>query len=280
MEAVGLLRLPRLVATAVVLCRLRGSALLVTAAIVGPILTEATATTVTAPTAMHAEPVLIAITLVAVTLVAITLIVTVLPGVLLWLTAAGYECRQATDILSALVRMKRLRLMLLTIVDLLVARWKWLSVARDIRLLLRLAWRVARFVLAHESLAVVIVAVKTFIVPLLVLPARRTLLRLLIVVGVLLAELFLRGGNETKIMFGVLVVILGGNRIAGALGIARKLDIFFRNVRSRAANFDVRAVRFVNARQRILAFAVVTASPHALLTISHVRVIAFCLSRR
>src|SRR6476620_6202719 len=140
--------------------------------------------------------------------------------------------------------------------------------------------RVARFVLAHESLAVVIVAVKTFIVPLLVLPARRALLRLLIVVGVLLAELFLRGGNETKIMFGVLVVILGGNRIAGALGIARKLDIFFRNVRSRAANFDVRAVRFVNARQRILAFAVVTASPHALLTISHVPVIAFCLSRR
>jgi hypothetical protein len=280
LEAVGLLRLPRLVATAVVLCRLRGSALLVTAAIVGPILTETTATTVTAPTAMHAEPVLIAITLVAITLVAITLIVTVLPGVLLWLTAAGYECRQATDILSALVRMKRLRLMLLTIVDLLVARWKWLSVARDIRLLLRLAWRVARFVLAHESLAVVIVAVKTFIVPLLVLPARRTLLRLLIVVGVLLAELFLRGGNETKIMFGVLVVILGGNRIAGALGIARKLDVFFRNVRSRAANFDVRAVRFVNARQRILAFAVVTASPHALLTISHVRVIAFCLSRR
>jgi len=289
LAAVGLLRLPRLVATAFVLCRLRGSALLVTAAIVGPILTETTATTVTAPTAMHAEPVLIAIalvaiTLVAVTLVAITLIVTVLPGVLLWLTAAGYECRQATNILSAfvsaLVRMKRLRLMLLTIVDLLVARWKWLSVARDIRLLLRLAWRVARFVLAHESLAVVIVAVKTFIVPLLVLPARRALLRLLIVVGVLLAELFLRGGNETKIMFGVLVVILGGNRIAGALGIARKLDVFFRNVRSRAANFDVRAVRFVNARQRILAFAVVTASPHALLTISHVPVIAFCLSRR
>ena len=274
LAAVGLLRLPRLVATAFVLCRLRGSALLVTAAIVGPILTETTATTVTAPTAMHAKPVL----------VAITLIVTVLPGVLLWLTAAGYECRQANNILSAfvsaLVRMIRLRLMLLAIVDMLVARWKWLSVTRDIRLLLRLAWRVARFVLAHESLAVVIVAVKTFIVPLLVLPARRALLRLLIIVGVLLAKLFLRGGNKTKIMFGVLVVVLGGNRIAGALGIARKLDIFFRNVRGRAANFDVRAVRFVNARQRILAFAVVTASPHALLTISHVPVIAFCLSRR
>ncbi len=132
--------------------------------------------------------------------------------------------------------------MLLAIVDLLVARRKWLSVAREIRLLLGFARRVARFVLAHESLAVVIVAVETFVAPLLVLPAGRALLRLLIVVGVLLAELFLRGGNKTKIMFGVLVVVLGGNRIAGALGVARKLDIFFRNVRSGAANFDVRAV--------------------------------------
>ncbi len=83
--------------------RLRGRVLLMTAAIVGPIRTETTATTVTAPTAMHAKPVLIAITLVAITLVAITLVVTVLPGVLLWLTAAGYECRQATYILSAFV---------------------------------------------------------------------------------------------------------------------------------------------------------------------------------
>jgi hypothetical protein len=217
-----------------------------TATVIGPILTVATTTTVAAPTAMHAEPVLVAVTLVAVTLVAIALVVTVLPGVLLRLTAAGYECRQTTDILpafvSALVGMIRLRLMLLAIRDLLVARWKRLSVAREIWLLLRFARRVARFVLAHESRAVVIVAVKTFVVPLLVLPAGDALLRLLIVIGVLLAKLFLRGGNETKIMFGVLVVILGGNRIAGALGVTRKLDIFFRNVRSRAANFDVRAV--------------------------------------
>jgi hypothetical protein len=91
-------------------------------------------------------------------------------------------------------------------------------------------------------LAIVIVAVKTFVVPLVVLTARDALLRLLIVVGVLLAELFLRGGNETEIMLGVLVVILGGNRIAGALSVTRKLDIFFRNVRSRAANFNVGAV--------------------------------------
>jgi hypothetical protein len=212
-----------------------------------------------APTAMHAEAValvavalvtiaLIAITLVTITLVTITLVVTVLSGVLLRLTAAGYECRQATDILAAfmstLIRMIRLRLMLLAIVDLLVARWKRLSIAREIRLLLRFARRVARFILAHESLAVVIVAVKTLVIPLLMLPAGDALLLLLllIVVGVLLAKLLLRGGNETKIMLGVLVVILGGNRIAGALGVTRKLDIFFCDVRSRAANFDVRAV--------------------------------------
>ena len=232
------------------------------AAVVRPILSvTTTTTTVAAPTAMHAEAVLVAVALVAIalvaialvaitlgaiTLVAIALVVTVLPCVLLWLTAAGYECRQATDILSAfvstLVRMIRLRLMLLAIVDLLVARWKWLRIAREIRLLLRLAWRVARFVLSHESLAVVIVAVETLVVPLLVLPAGCALLRLLIVVGVLLAELFLRGGNKTEIMLGVLVVILGGNRIAGALGVTRKLDIFFCDVRSRAADLNVRAV--------------------------------------
>ena len=244
---VGLLRLTWLIAAAFVLCRLRGRALLMAAAVVRPILSvTTTTTTVAAPTAMHAETVLVAIALVAITLVAIALVVTVLPGVLLRLTAAGYECRQATDILPAfmspLIRMIRLRLMLLAIVDLLVARWKWLSIAREIWLLLRFARRIARFILAHKSLAIVIVAVETLVVPLLVLPAGCALLRLLIVVGVLLAELFLRGGNKTEIMLGVLVVILGGNRIAGALGVTRKLDIFFCNVRSRAANFNVRAV--------------------------------------
>ena len=182
----------------------------------------------------------------SITLVAITLVVTVLPRVLLWLTAAGNKCRQATYILPAfvcaLVRMMRLRLMLLAIVYLLVARRKWLSVAGEIRLLLRFARRVARFVLAHEGLAVVVVTVETFVASLLVLPARHALLRLLIVVGVLLTKLFLRGRNKTKIMFGVLVVVLGGNWIAGALGVARKLNIFFCNVRSSAANFDIRAV--------------------------------------
>ena len=145
--------------------------------------------------------------------------------------------------MSALTwRLVWLRLMLRTVVHLLVARRKWLRIAGQIRLLLRFTRSVARFVLAHERLTVIIIAVEAFVVALLVLSAGRSLLRLLIVVGVLLAELFLRGGDETEIMFGVLVVILSGNGIAGALRVARELNIFFRNVRSRAADLNVRAV--------------------------------------
>src|SRR5215510_13618338 len=131
--------------------------------------------------------------------------------------------------------------MLRTIVHLLVARRERLCVARQIRLLLRFARRVTR----------------------------RVLLGLLIVVGILLAELLLRSGDQTEIMFGMLVVVLGGYRVARSLRVACELDVFFRDVRGGAADFDIRAVRFVNPRQRILAFAVVAASPHALLTVSH-----------
>jgi hypothetical protein len=176
-------------------------------------------------------------------LAAVALVVTILRGILLWLTAAGNKCRQAANVLPAsLVRLMRLLLVLRAIVYLLVARRKRLGVAREIRLLLGFARAVARFVLAHERLTVIIIAVEAFVVALLVLSAGRSLLRLLIVVGVLLAELFLRGGDETEIMFGVLVVILSGNGIAGALRVARELNIFFRNVRSRAADLNVRAV--------------------------------------
>jgi hypothetical protein len=206
------------------------------AAVIGSIRTEAAATAVTAPATMHAEPVL----------AAITLVMTVLAGGLLWLTAAGNKCRQATYILSAfrtaLIGLVGLLLMLRAIVHLLVARRKWLGVAREIGLLLGFARPIARFILSHERLTVVIVAIETFVGPLLMLSTGRALLRLLIVVRVLLAELFLRGGNETEIMFGMLVVVLCGNRIARTLGVARELNIFFRDMRSRAANFDVRAV--------------------------------------
>ena len=138
-----------------------------------------------------------------------------------------------------------------------------------LRLLLRLR-RVARLVLAHEGLAVVVVVVKlSSAAPCGVALA---LLRLRIVIRVLLAELFLRRGDQAEIMLGVLIVIFGRHRIAGALRVARELDVFLRDMRGGAADLHVGSVRLVDPRQRILALAVVivvVASPHALLTVSH-----------
>src|SRR5215475_6760540 len=72
-------------------------------------------------------------------------------------------------------------------------------------------------------------------------------------------------------MFGMLKVVLGGDRVARGVGIARELHVFFRHVRCRAADFHIRPVRLVDPRQGILALAaIVVASPHAfVLTVSH-----------
>jgi len=243
---------------------LRRSALLVmTAAKVRTILTIASATAMAASPPMHAESIL----------TAVTLVVTVLPRILLRLAAAGDERGQSADVLSALMAARvglllvRLRLMLRTILHLLVARREGLGIARQVRLLLRFARRVAWLVLTHERLGVVIVAVKSLIGVL--LAGCALLLRLLVVIRVLLTELFLRGGNQAKIMLGMLIVVLSGDGITGALRVACELNVFFRNVGSGTTDFNVGTVGFVNARQWILAFAVVAASPHALLTISH-----------
>ena len=145
--------------------------------------------------------------------------------------------------MSALVGLLvRLWLMLRTVVHLLIARREWLGIPRQIRLrLLHLRLRcIARFVLAHERLGIVIVAIKALVCGL--LTRRSLLLRLLVVIGILLTELFLRGGDQAKIMLGVLIVVFSGHRIARALCVTRKLDILFRNMRSSAADFDIGTV--------------------------------------
>ena len=53
-------------------------------------------------------------------------------------------------------------------------------------------------------------------------------------------------------MFGVLIVVFGGDGVAGALRIAGKLEIFLGDVGCRAPNFHVRSIGLVHARQRIL----------------------------
>jgi hypothetical protein len=213
---------------------LRRCALLVmTAAKVRTILTITSATAMAASPPMHAEPIL----------TAVTLVVTVLPRILLRLAAAGDERGQSADFLSAFMAalvgrlLIRLLLMLRTILHLLIAWREWLGIARQVRLLLRFARRVAWLVLTHERLGVVIVAVKSLVGVL--LAGCALLLRLLVVIRVLLTELLLRGGNQTKIVLGMLIVVLGRNRITRALRVARELDIFFRDMRSGAANFDV-----------------------------------------
>src|SRR5882672_8365398 len=72
-----------------------------------------------------------------------------------------------------------------------------------------------------------------------------------------LTELFLGGGDQAKIMLGMLIVILGGHRIARAAGVARQLDVFFGDVRCGAANLDVGSVGLEHPRHRVLAAPVV-----------------------
>src|SRR5262245_11152836 len=105
---------------------------------------------------------------------AVALVVAVRSGVLLLLRlcAAGYECRQTADILSAFMPAlawlrERLRLMLRTVVNLLVAWREGLRIAGQIGLLLRFTRRVTRFILSHERLGVIVIAVEALIASLL-----------------------------------------------------------------------------------------------------------------
>jgi hypothetical protein len=212
---------------------------------------------------------------------AVTLVVAILSGILLRLPAACDECRKTADILSAFmtalvglrVGLLLMRLLLLRpILDLLITRRKRLSIARQIRLLLRLSRSVAWLVLTHERLIVFFVPIEGVIAGLLLAAGRAALLMrlLLIVVRVLLTKLFLRRGDQAEVVLGVLIIILGGHRVARPLRVTRELDVFFRDMRSGAADFDIGTVRLVNAREGILTLAVVASPPHALLTVSHV----------
>ena len=216
---------------------------------------------------------------------AVTLVVAILSGILLRLPAARDECRKPADILpafmTALVGLRvglllmLLRLMLLmllrTILDLLITRRKRLSIARQIRLLLRLSRSVAWLVLTHERLIVFFVPIEGVIAGLRLATGRAALLMrlLLVVVRVLLTKLFLRRGDQAEVVLGVLIIILGSHRVARPLRVTCKLNVFFRDMRSGAADFNVGTVRLVNAREGILTFAVVASPAHALLTVSH-----------
>lgn len=130
----------------------------------------------------------------------------VLRRLMLRLTA-GDERGQPFDVAvrpRLLSRLKVLRLVILLLVVVLLARIIRLRLARCERL-------------AADMRLFVVAVVET------VVGAAHLAGLLLLVIGLALAELFLRGGDQTEIMLGMLIVILRGDRIPGALCVARQL---------------------------------------------------------
>ena len=68
-----------------------------------------------------------------------------------------------------------------------------------------------------------------------------------------LTKLLLGGGDQAEIMFGMLIVIFGGDRIAGRTRVARQLHILFRDVGCGAADLDVGSVGLEHPGHRVLA---------------------------
>ena len=60
----------------------------------------------------------------------------------------------------------------------------------------------------------------------------------LLVIGLALTKLLLRRRDQAKVMLGVLIIIFRRDRVAGALRIAGKLEIFFGDVGRRAREFS------------------------------------------
>jgi hypothetical protein len=72
-----------------------------------------------------------------------------------------------------------------------------------------------------------------------------------------LAELLLGRRDQAEVMLGVLVVVLGGNGVAGRPRIARELNVFLGHMRGGTANLDVRSVGLENTGHRVLAAPVI-----------------------
>jgi len=139
----------------------------------------------------------------------------------------GVACRRRGVLLRARLEMLRLRL----------------------RLRLRLLARIERLRLTRRKRLAA--NVRLFVVPFverIVGNIAAHIALLLLVIGLRLAKLFLSGGDQAEKMFGVLVIVLGGDGVAGTLRVARKLQVFFGDVGRRSANFHVGSIGLVHAR--------------------------------
>ena len=146
--------------------------------------------------------------------------------------SAGDEGRQPFDVLLALlqeVRRAGLRVLRLHLRVLLLARIERLLLSRR-----------KRFAADRRLLVVAVVVA--------VVGKIAARLALLLVIGLALAELFLGGSDQAKVVLRVLVVVFRGDRVAGTLRVARKLKIFFGDVGRRSPDLHVRSVGLVHAR--------------------------------
>jgi len=78
-------------------------------------------------------------------------------------------------------------------------------------------------------------------------------------------------------MFGMLVVILGGYRIAGRARVARQLHVFFRNMGCGTADLDVGSVGLEHPGHRVLA-APVAVIPVVVIPVTHPLVVVLTVS--
>jgi hypothetical protein len=63
--------------------------------------------------------------------------------------------------------------------------------------------------------------------------------------------LSLRGRHQPEIVFGVLEIVLRGDRVAGCVSVARQLKVSFRHMQRRAANSDVGSARVIRTSQGV-----------------------------
>jgi hypothetical protein len=109
-----------------------------------------------------------------------------------------------------------------------------------------LAWMIRLLLAWREWLA----NLRLFVIRLVVTVVGRTHVAslLLLIIRLALPELLLGGGDEAKIMFGVLEVVFRRNRISRTLRVASELEVLFGDVGCRSANFYIRPIRLVHSR--------------------------------
>src|SRR5262245_38509725 len=134
------------------------------------------------------------------------------------------------------------RLLLVALIRLLVAVALVVVAHIGLRLLL-LRHEAGLLAERREAVAVVLALIRRHVV---------VGARLLHMLRLVLPELLLGSCDQAEVMFGVLVVVLGGDGVARRARVAGELDVFLGDVGGGAADLDIRSVGLVDPGQRVL----------------------------